>query len=403
MKTMAVSIRNRLQLASAMWSRYLVLLAVSVFFVQLGQGLLNGASTNFFVDTLGLSGKQVLWLAGIREIPGLALMFIAALIMHWPLSRRAAASILLMGVGYGLYATVHSYSALLVVAVVASLGFHNWLPLQSTLGLALTKKEYAGRVLGALSSVGSLALIIGMGATALLATTLPLRQFYVLGGIVIAIGGLLVSWIPKHVGESAKTQPRFILKRRYWLYYVLIFFEGSRRQVFTAFGTLILVQNYGLDVRAVSLLLLVSGIVNFVLAPRLGQLLDVVGERITLSVSYVALALCFVGYATVHNAWFLGAMLIGINLLVTLSIGLSTYVRRIAPPEELAPTLATGVSVNHITSVSMSLVAGTLLDLVGYEWLCWGAAAVIMLSVPFALAIKVDAPPLGEPQPGLGH
>jgi hypothetical protein len=44
-------------------------------------------------------------------------------------------------------------------------------------------------------------------------------------------------------------------------------------------------------------------------------------------------------------------------------------------------------------------VAGTLLDIVGYEWLCWGAVAVIMLSVPFALAIRVTAPPVLEAQP----
>jgi predicted MFS family arabinose efflux permease len=191
-----------------------------------------------------------------------------------------------------------------------------------------------------------------------------------------------------------------ILKPRYWIYYVLTFFEGSRMQVFGTFGTLVLVQDYGLNARQISLLLLVSGVVNFVLAPRMGQLLDVVGERITLAVSYVLLALCFVGYATVHNVLFLGAMLVAINLLVTLRIGLSTYVNRIAPPEELTPTLSAGVSINHITSVSMSLVAGTLLSLVGYEWLCWGAAGLIMLSVPFALAIRVDLPPALEPQPG---
>jgi predicted MFS family arabinose efflux permease len=365
----------------------------------LGQGLFGGASTNFFVDVLKLSGKQVLWLAGIREIPGLALMGIAAMIMHWPLSRRSAYSLILMGIGYGLYAAVHSYTALIAAALVGSLGFHNWMPLQSSLGLALTDKGESGRVLGFLSSMGSLASIVGMGLTALLATTLPLRAFYVLGGAVIALGGLLVLRIPKDVGEREASQPRMILKKRYWLYYVLIFFEGSRMQVFGAFGTLILVQNYGLNARQISLLLVVSGLVSFLLAPRLGRLLDVLGERITLSVSYVLLALCFVGYATVHNAWFLSAMLVGINLLVTLRIGLSTYVHRIAPPEELTPTLSAGVSINHITSVSMSLVAGTLLSIVGYEWLCWGAAAVIMLSVPFALAIKVVAPPALEAQP----
>jgi predicted MFS family arabinose efflux permease len=395
---MIVSIRERLKSASTMWSRNLIILACTVFFSRLGQGLLGAVSTNFYVDTLNLSGKQVLWLVGIREIPGLTLIFIAAMIMRWPLSRRASASMLLMGLGYGLYATIHSYSALLVVAVLASVGFHNWLPLLSTLGLALSKKEFAGLVLGSLSSVGSLASIVGMGIAALLATTLPLRQFYILGGIVICIGGLLVSRIPKHVGRQNEEEPRIILKKRYWLYYVLTFFEGSRMQVFAAFGTLILVQNYGLNAREISLLLVVSGIINFLLSPRLGKLLDIVGERMTLSVSYVLLALCFIGYATIHNVWFLGGMLIGINLLVTLRIGLATYVRRIAPPEELAPTLAAGVSINHITSVSMSLLAGTLLGLVGYEWLCVGAAVVIMLSVPFALAIKVDQRSIIESQ-----
>jgi predicted MFS family arabinose efflux permease len=217
--------------------------------------------------------------------------------------------------------------------------------------------------------------------------------------VVIAVGGLLMFRIPRDVGVQKVAQPRLLLKKRYWLYYVLILFEGSRMQVFGSFGTLILVQNYGLNARQISLLLVISGIVNFLLAPRLGRLIDVLGERITLSVSYVLLALCFVGYATVHNAWFLGAMLICINLLVTLRIGLSTYVNRIAPQEELTPTLSAGVSINHVTSVSMSLVAGTLLSIVGYEWLCWGAATLIVLSVPFAMAIRVAAPPVLEAQP----
>jgi predicted MFS family arabinose efflux permease len=387
------SIREKVQSVASTWGRDLVILAVTVFLARLGQGLLRGVSTNFYIDVVGLSGKQVLWLTGIREIPGLSLVAIAALISHWPLRRRAAAALLLMGVGYGLYALVNSYAALLAVAILGSLGFHNWTPVQSALGLALAKREHSGRILGTLSSMGALASLVGMGVTAALAAVLPLRSFYVLGGIAMVVGGLLVSRIPASVGECKEVQPRILFRKRYWLYYVLTFFEGSRMQVFGAFGTLVLVESYGLNASQVSLLLAVSGVVNFVLAPRLGHLLDVVGERTMLAASYVALALCFVGYATVHNVWFLALMLIGINLLVTLRIGLSTYVNRIAPTEEVASTLTAGVSVNHVTSVSMSLVAGTLLSIVGYEWLCWGAAAVIMLSVPFALGIRVEAPP----------
>jgi len=154
------------------------------------------------------------------------------------------------------------------------------------------------------------------------------------------------------------------------------------------------VQYYGWDARQISLLLLASAAVNFAFARRLGRYLDIIGERWVLSISYVLLALCFVGYAVMNNPYVLGLFLIGINLLVTLSIGLSTYVNRIAPREELTPTLSAGVSINHITSVAMSLVAGTLLTIVGYQALCWGAAAIIMLSVPFALSMRVYAAPV---------
>jgi len=375
------------------WTRNLILVAVSGFLVNFGQGLLRGASTNFFVDTLGLSGKQVLWLAGIREIPGLGLMFIAALFMHFSLPRRTAISLLLMGIGYALYASVHSYFSLIAVALIASLGFHNWMPLQRALALSLTTKERSGRVLGALSAVGAVASIVGMGAIALfskLFSGISLRFYYAIGGTLIALAALAILKIPPQVGATEARQPRMLLKKRYWLFYVLTLFEGSRTQVFGAFGTLVLVQNYGLKVWQISLLLLASSIVNFLAAPYLGYLLDRFGERLVLSTSYVLLALCFAGYATFHNAWALGSLLILINLLVILGMGLSTYVNRIAPPEELTPTLAAGVSINHITSVSISLIAGTLLQIVGYEALCWGAAVIIMLSVPFALALKTQ-------------
>jgi predicted MFS family arabinose efflux permease len=373
------------------WSQSLVLLATAVFLLSLGTGLQNGVNTNFMKE-LGLSGSQVLLQAGIREIPGLCLMFIAALVMHLPLTWRAVASVLTMGAGYALYATVHSWTALAVVSLVASLGFHLWMPLNSALGLGLVSKENSGRVLGTLASVAALASMAGIGSILLFSHWFSLRTLAGIAGVLIIAAAIVLSRLPKNIGETKKTQPRLLFRSRYWLYYVLLLFEGSRTQVFSAFNTMVLVYNYGLSALQISFLLLVSSLVNFLLAQRLGRLLDIVGERITLTAGYVALALCFVGYAMIHNVWFLGVMVICINLLVTLSIGLSTYVNRIAPPEELTPTLSTGVSINHITSVSMSFVAGGLLPIVGYKALCWGAVVMIMLSIPFALAIRTHFP-----------
>jgi predicted MFS family arabinose efflux permease len=116
-------------------------------------------------------------------------------------------------------------------------------------------------------------------------------------------------------------------------------------------------------------------------------------------VGYLLLALGFVGYATLRNPWLLGGTLVFINMLLLCSMGLSTYVNRIAPREELTPTLSAGVSVNHITSVSMSFVAGSILALAGYQAVAWGAAAVILVSVPFALAIRTERQAVPETSP----
>jgi len=376
------------------WSSNLILLVLSVFFINFGQGLFSGASANFFVDTLKLTGGQVLWLQGIREIPGLLLVVIAALTMRMPPARRAALSVLLMGVGYALYAAVHSYLALVAMALTASLGFHMWTPLESSLGMGLAAREHSGRVMGILASARSAAIIVGMGGLALvsrLASDMSLRVYYLVGGSLVVVAAILLSRLPRDTGASQVIERRMLFKRKYWLYYVLILFEGVRTQVFSAFGTLILVQYYNLEVWQISLILLTSGVVNLAASPVMGKWFDRYGERTVLTVTYTLMALCFVGYGLLHNVWAMSVMVILINMMLLSRIGLSTYVNRIAPREELTPTLSAGVSFNHITSVGMSFVAGSLLGVIGYEALALGAAAIILLSIPFVLGIKVDA------------
>jgi predicted MFS family arabinose efflux permease len=372
-----------------LWTREVIILAITVFFARFGMGLTQGVNTNFYVDELGLAGEKVLWLAGIREIPGLALMFLAALTMRIPQSRRAAFSLLLMGIGYGSYALVQSYGTLIAMALVGSVGFHNWLPLQSSLGMGLVGRERSGRVLGRLDGIGSLATIAGMLLIVSFSERFGLRVFYVVAGILISAGAVAVYRLPADIGGNMKKAPRLMLKKRYWLFYVLTFFEGSRTQIFHAFGAWVLVNHYNLSAQKISAVLILSGLVNFLVAPRIGNWIDRFGERKTLAASYLALVLCFIGYATIHNVWFLAGLFIMIRMLVLFRFGLHTYVNRIAPQRELSPTLSAGVSINHITSVGMSLLAGTLLNTIGYEGLCWGAAGIILASVPFALAIRV--------------
>jgi predicted MFS family arabinose efflux permease len=283
---------------SSFWTKNVILLALTFFFVWVGQGLWTSINTNFFVQDLGLDGREILWLAGIRETPGLLLMFLAALVMRLPLSRRAAASLALMGVGFACYGLVHSYTALIAVVLVGSIGFHNWFAVSNALGIGLAKEGQSGRVLGRMNAVGMLASVLGMATVMFLADRLGLRPFYIISGASILVAAIIVSRLPTDIGADARESPRMLFSKRYWLYYVLILFQGVRTQVFTVFGPWVLVQFYQVTASQLALLMVVSRMINFFAAPRLGDWVDRFGERTVLTSCYVAMAAGFAGYAT---------------------------------------------------------------------------------------------------------
>lgn len=392
-------ILSRLKINRNIWTRSLLIMAFSIFLQRFGYAVTDAARTNFFVDTLQIDGGQVLWLEGIREIPGLALMFIAALTMQFALSRRAAFALLITGIGYALYATVDSYPMLLVMSIAASTGLHMWMPLNSSLSMNLAGKKNTAEILGKLNAVGASAGIVGMvilGAAAKitdnLGSALPLRLYYIIGGALIVLAGALVYLVPKDVGATETEPPKMLLKKNYWLFYVLTFFQGSRKQVLNTFGLLVLVERYGLEVWHISALMVASSIINLVGSPIMGRIIDKFGERRMLTIAYSVLALCCLGYALIDTMWILVALLLTIKLFVLVEMALNTYVYRTAPPEELTPTLSAGISINHITSVGMPILAGVLLPYIDYEGIFAGTTVLILLSIPFALAMKKREP-----------
>ena len=385
-----------------LWTRDLVVTAMAVFMMRFGEGLLGGARMNFFVDTLGISGGQVLRLEGIREIPGLVLMFIAALTMRLPLSWRAAGSALVLGLGYMCYALVQSYTGLLTVAVVASFGLHGYQPIGPALGLSLASENTRGRVLGLLASVGSLAGIVGMGVLALtsnLFQMLSLRWSYVIGGAIITLSAFFFMRLSTSVGATSGKQPRLVLKRGYWRFYVLKFFEGSRKEILGSFCTLVLVQQFGWKVWQLSALMLARSVVTLFLAPYMGMMVDRFGPKRALVVSYVTLTLACIAYATIPFASILAGLYLVIRLGQVLNLGLNVYVHEKAPPEELSPTLSAGVSVNHISSVAMPLIFGALMPTIGYSGVYLLSAVIIAVSIVFVVTMRSGAPARVSPAP----
>jgi len=370
------------------WTRHLAVMAAAVFALNVAIGLSDSVRTNFFVDLLGMSSEQILWLEGLREIPGLALVFIAAAMMAMPPRIRATVALLTMAAGYALYLTVPNFAVLVPVEILASLGLHIWMPLLTLLGTALASRAHAGRVLGLLGGAAALGMITGMGLAALLSGVgggVPLRAYYAIGAVLIAAAGLLLTLLPRDTGVTVERPQRILVRRRYWLYYLLTFMQGARKQVMASFGALVLVAYFDWQVWQISTLLLVSAVVNTVASPAAGWMLDRYGERAMLTASYIITALCCVGFAVVRDIWALMVLFVLIRALIVFNIGVDSWLSRISPREELAPTLAAGLSFNHISSLAMPLLNGLLLPLIQYEGVYLLTAGLTLATVPFAL------------------
>ncbi len=49
-------------------------------------------------------------------------------------------------------------------------------------------------------------------------------------------------------------------------------------------------------------------------------------------------------------------------------MALTTYIGRLAPPNEKTMTLSMGVAMNHVAAVTMPLVGGIVWKYLGYQW-----------------------------------
>jgi MFS family permease len=158
-----------------------------------------------------------------------------------------------------------------------------------------------------------------------------------------------------------------VFRRRYGLFYVLNFLDGCRMEVFQAFGVFLLVQQYGIDVRSITMLFVVSSVMTMIAAQPIGRLIDRMGERWSLTFSNAALLAIFLGFALVPVAGVAVALYVAYQVVLLFSIAVNTYLKRIAPDQDVRPTLAMGLTTMHISAVLLPPLGGLLWEAFGYQ------------------------------------
>ena len=209
--------------------------------------------------------------------------------------------------------------------------------------------------------------------------TLEFEGLFQIGGGMVAGGGIILMFASRQL--QAERENRLVLRKRYWLYYLLSFLQGCRRQIFITFAIFALVKVYGTDRSLIIRLVLINQVVVLVVAPIAGRLIDKLGERRMLSASYIGLFFVFIGYAVFKNANHLYILYCIDNFLFIGGIALTTYLNKIAPKSDLKPTLAMGVTMNHIAAVAVPLIGGLAWKQFGYQIIFIGGAIFVLISL----------------------
>ena len=336
---------------------YLISIAM-MFSFSSWMSLLN----NFAIEVATFNGSQIGMLQSIREIPGFLAFGVIFVLMLVSQQRLVYISMMLLGIGVALTGLFPSVLGLYVTTVIMSIGFHYLETLNQSLSLQWLDKAKAPIILGKITAAKSFTSLIVFVLIFVFMKFYSIEYKYVylfFGGITFFIG-ILAWFLFDHFKDDVVQEKKLKLKKEYWLFYVLTFFAGARRQIFMVFASFMLVEKFGVDIENMVSLLFVNSILNIYFAPFIGKFIARIGERITLRIEYIGLILVFVSYAYVENIYFAYALYVVDHLLFSMAIALKTYFQKIADPKDLASASAVSFTINHIAAVFLPALLGLI-------------------------------------------
>lgn len=350
---------------------------------------------NFAHDNASLQGDGVGFIQSLREVPGF-LSFTVILLLIWFREQTfALASLALLGVGTMITGFYPSFWGLMLTTFVMSTGFHYFESLHQSLILQWTDKKNGPEVMGKIVSARSVAALLSFALIYLMLDTfkVDLKWIYLIGGgvsVVIAVYCLIA--FPNYKAHIEQSK-QIVIRKRYWLWYALVFMSGARRQIFVVFAGFLMVQKFGFTAGQMSLMFLANMVATIYLAPKIGRYISRVGERRMLMIEYVGLAFVFTGYAFVSEAWIGVLLYILDHIFFGMAIAIKTYFQKIADPADIASSSGVSFTISHIVAIVIPATFGFLwLTSPTYVFLAGTAMAIVSL----VLAMMVPR----NPEPG---
>ena len=379
------------------WRRPEALLILMAIALPLAFSVWSALLNNFVVEIIRFDGLDIGLLHTIREIPGFLAVGVISILLFFREQTLALLMLCVLGLATAVTAWFPFLSGILTITLLSSIGFHFFETVNQSLQLQWFSKKEAPRKLGKLMAIGSAATLIAYTFLVLGWDKLNLsfNSAYMIAGFScfsLAVLGYLI--FPNFEAPIPQTK-KMVLRKRYWLYYLLQFMSGARRQIFVVFAGFMMVERFGLDVQQLTTIYLINLMFNIALAPLLGRAVARYGERKALAVEYFGLSLVFFAYGGIYLfGWgvFIATLLYLLDhLFFALALAIKTYFQKIADPQDIAATAAVAFTINHVAAIFLPLALGFLW--LASPFLVFCTAGTLSV-ISFALALLIPRQPV---------
>ncbi len=308
---------------------------------------------NFAIEKANFTAFEMGTLQSIREIPGFLTFTVIYILLIIKEQKLALISLAILGIGVLITGYFPTIIGLYITTVIMSIGFHYYEALQTSLTWQLVDKKNTPMAFAWQISARSLASIAVFGLIffGYKYLKLPYTYLYAIGGGATILIVIICAISYPQFKTKTEQHKKFILRKKYWLFYALTFLSGARRQIFIVFAAFMMVDKFQFDVSMIASLHFVNYMVNLWVPPYVGKFIAKFGERNALILEYIGLIGIFTAYAFVEVAWLAAVLYILDHVFFSFAIAIKTYFQKIANPKDVAATAGISFSINHIAAV----------------------------------------------------
>jgi len=375
----------------------------------LAMGLSDSVYSNYFRDAYNVDAFQRGLIELPRESPGVITVLILSSLAFFGNRRLSVIAFSLMTVGILVLGfTTPPFMIMLIFLFINSLGMHMFIPLYDSLGMSLASKENFGKMMGRFNSIRTAfamiaAIMIFMGFRfGFFSFTAPIIWNFVISGVLLAAALYLLIYMGRLTEDIKPEKSKFVFKKEYGKFYMLATLFGARKQIMYVYAPWVLIELLDFGADSMALLIIAGSALGIFFIPIVGRCIDRFGARSVMILESVIFLVLYLGYgilsAGLHGGWLLGAGVVviaatGVNIIDRMAIQFgmvrSIYMRSIAhSPEDVTPTLATGMALDHVVSIASAIFCGFLWWSIGPQYVFVFAGVLTVANLAVAYSIK---------------